>query len=160
MGASTLAGTMQALRWLLGPWMSPWIGRLSDHKWGRIRILAITLGIATVLMAMIPVRMPFEVWLVLLFTLLLVSSLVNTLSDAVASHTASMTSAVAVMTSYAMAMDVGAAIAPTFGYGLEAMLGTSSMYWTSAIVLGCLTMKWAWMGWSTRQAGEIRVVHY
>jgi MFS family permease len=149
LGASTLAGIMQALRWLLGPWISPWIGRLSDKKWGRIRILTLTLGIATVLMAMISVRMPFEVWLVLMFTLLLVSSLVSTLSDAVASDTASTTSAVAVMTSYAIAMDVGAAMGPMFGYGLEAMLGTSSVYWASAIVLGCLTMKWAWTGWST-----------
>jgi MFS family permease len=158
MGASTLAGTMQATRWFLGPWLSPWIGRLSDGRWGRARILAVTLAVATVLMAAIPVRLPFGIWLALIFTLLLVSSLVTTLSDAVASDSASTTSAVAVMTTYAMALDVGAAIGPTLGYGVEALLGESSMFWVSAIVLGGLTIQWTWTSRATKQAADKPVV--
>jgi MFS family permease len=154
MGASTLAGTMQAMRWLLGPWISPWIGRLSDRRWGRTRILAVTLGVATVLMAMIPVHTPFLIWLALIFILLLVSSLVSTLSDSVATDTASTSSAVAVMTMYAMALDVGAAIGPTLGYGLEAILGTSSMYAVSATVLACLTVLWTWTAWATKRVHD------
>ncbi|WAH38129.1 MFS transporter [Alicyclobacillus dauci] len=158
MGASTLAGTMQAVRWLVGPWISPWIGRLSDRRWRRTQLLAFTLGIATLLMGMIPVRTPFVIWLILIFILLLVSSLVSTLSDSVASDTASASSAVAVMTTYAMALDVGAAIGPTLGYGLEALLGTSSMYWGSTMVLACLTIKWAWTAWSNRKQSEIHAL--
>lgn len=155
-GASTLAGTMQAARWSVGPWISPWIGKLSDRSWGRTRILALTFGVATLLMGMIPVRTPFVMWLVLIFILLLVSSLVTTLSDSVASDTALGSSAMAVMTTYTMALDVGAAVGPALGYGLEALLGTFSMYWGSTVVLACLTMKWAWTACSNRRQGEIR----
>lgn len=150
MGASTVAGTLQAIRWFLGPWISPWIGRLSDGRWGRIRILALTLGAATVLMGLVPIHTPFGIWLVLIFLLLLASSLVTTLSDSVASDVATTSSRVAVMTTYAMALDVGAALGPTLGYGLEALLGTSSMYWVSALVLAFLTVKWTWTSLSVR----------
>jgi MFS family permease len=158
MGASTFAGAMQACRWLLGPWISPWIGRLSDGRWGRTRILAGTLGCAAVLMAMIPMKMPFALWLTLLFLLLLVSTLVSTVSDSVASDTAAVSSAVAVMTTYAMAVDVGAAIGPTLGYGLDAWMGTASMYWVSALVLLFLTTTWMWMARSVQRVDRRRSI--
>jgi predicted MFS family arabinose efflux permease len=144
--------------WLLGPWISPWIGRLSDGRWGRTRILAGTLGCAAVLMAMIPMKLPFAIWLLLLFLLLLVSTLVTTVSDSVASDTAASSSVVPVMTTYAMAVDVGAAIGPTLGYGLEALLGTASMYWVSALVLTFLTTTWMWMARSLQQVDGRRSV--
>ena len=34
-GCATLAGTLQALRWLWEPWLAPWFGRLSDGARGR-----------------------------------------------------------------------------------------------------------------------------
>ena len=39
-GCATLAGTLQALRWLWEPWLAPWFGRLSDGARGRGPVLA------------------------------------------------------------------------------------------------------------------------
>ena len=38
-GCATLAGTLQALRWLWEPWLAPWFGRLSDGPRGRGPVL-------------------------------------------------------------------------------------------------------------------------
>lgn len=44
MGCATLAGTLQALRWLWEPWLAPWFGRLSDGPRGRGPVLCACLG--------------------------------------------------------------------------------------------------------------------
>lgn len=142
-GAAALAGILQAIRWTSGMWLSPWTGRLADGKWGRRRMLAGVLAVSTALLAVIPLYMPAELWIVVLMSVLITSTVLTTIVDTLASDAAAGSAKIAVMTAYAMAVDVGAAMGPLFGYSMESMFGLSSVYWISAVILLIMAAKWA-----------------
>jgi MFS family permease len=145
-GAATLAGALQAVRWALGSFMSPWFGRLSDRKWGRRPFLIGSLALAAIFMAVTNFEIPFGLWLLDLLALLIVTTLLSTIMDAMVSDIAIGTARTFIMTIYVVVSDVGASMGPLFGYLSEHFIGLSMTYWLSASLLLLLSIIWFMKG--------------
>jgi len=140
-GAASLAGILQAMRWGWEPWIAPWIGRASDGQNGRHTILMITLLCASVLFMLTPIDIPLMPWLLVLIGIQLTATALTTLADAIASDAASTSSKVVVMTAYSLSIDFGAAIGPFAGYLLNGYVGAYAAYWAAAMVLLLMSAK-------------------
>ena len=141
LGAASLAGILQAIRWSWEPWLAPFFGRLSDGKRGRRPFLCATIAVAALLFSLIPVEMPLPLWLLLLIAVQVTATILTTIpdalaSDAAASHTKD------VMTSYSLMTDLGAALGPLIAYILTQFFGAYAAYWGSAALLSVLLAKW------------------
>nr|WP_307554139.1 MFS transporter [Paenibacillus sp. V4I5] len=145
-GAATLAGALQAVRWALGSFMSPWFGRLSDRKWGRRPLLTGSLALAAICMAATNFEIPFGLWLLDLLALLIVRTLLSTIMDAMVSDIAFGSARTFIMTMYVVVSDVGASMGPLFGYVSEHFIGLSMTYWLSASLLLLLSIFWFMKG--------------
>ncbi|KYZ78080.1 MFS transporter [Anaerosporomusa subterranea] len=141
-GAASLAGILQALRWSWEPWLAPWFGRRSDGRGGRRFLLTSTLLLATALFTLIPLQLPILFWLFLLLLLQVTATILTTLADAVASDVAVSTSKAVVMTAYSFAIDLGAALGPLAAYLLTQTMGPEYTYWFAGVVLGLISLKW------------------
>jgi MFS family permease len=143
-GAATLAGVLQATRWAIGPFLSPWVGKRTDGKWGRRPFLAGSLIAASVFMAIVNIKLPFGLWMLSLLIILLISSILTTVMDAFASDIAFRTSKAKTMTLFVIVADVGASFGPVLGYLSERFLGLSSTFWIAAALLFLLSVRWIW----------------
>lgn len=141
-GAASLAGILQALRWGLQPWLSPWIGRKYDAAPDQGRLFIVVLTGVACLLVIVPFQMPFALWIVLLLGLQLGITAVSTIVDAMASNASTRASKLAVMTSYTVATDLGASLGPSIAYTLDDIVGTSAIYWCAAAVLLLLAGRW------------------
>lgn len=141
-GAASLAGILQALRWGLQPWLSPWIGKRFDAAKNQNRMFVILLVCSACLLAIVPFGMPLAVWLILLLGLQLTVTAVTTIIDALATNASERASKLAVMTSYTVATDLGASLGPSIAYTLDEVVGTSAIYWCAAGVLLLLSGRW------------------
>lgn len=141
-GAASLAGILQALRWGWEPWLAPWIGRISDGKHGRKNILMASLFISAALFAIIPLGLPLGIWLTLILTILLTATVLTTIIDAIACDVAFEAPPKTFMTIYSFAIDIGAALGPVLGYTLTKFSGPYAIYWAIAVGLFILASKW------------------
>ncbi len=141
-GAASIAGFLQALRWGWEPWLAPWFGKISDGRFGRRAILAVTLTLAATLFLLIPVQLPVALWFLLIIAILLTATILTTVIDAVACDVACCSPQKAFMTAYAFAIDIGAALGPVIGYTLNEIWGPYAIYWAIAGSLLLLAVKW------------------
>lgn len=142
LGAASLAGILQAVRWGWEPWLAPFFGRLSDGKRGRRPFLCATIAAAALLFSLIPMQMSLPMWLLLLIGVQVTATILTTIPDALASDAASSYSKSVVMTGYSFATDLGAALGPLAAYILTQFFGTYVAYWGSAALLAALLAKW------------------
>lgn len=141
-GAASLAGILQAIRWGWEPWLAPWVGKKSDGRYGRRNVLVLSLLLATFLFALIPLSMPLLPWLLIVIGIQLTATALTTLTDAVASDAASRSSKYFVLTAYSVAIDFGAAVGPFIGYLLNEYVETYAAYWGTVVVLLLLAITW------------------
>lgn len=135
-GAATLAGILQALRWSWEPWLAPWIGQKSDGVAGRTPALIASLLVAGGFFLLIPLEMPLLVWLLILLGEQIAATFLTTLADALASDAAaSSSSKVTIMTLYSLLVDLGAAIGPLLAYLLNEYAGIYAVYWSAGVIL-------------------------
>jgi MFS family permease len=140
-GAASLAGIMQAIRWGWEPWLAPWFGKQSDATNSRRPLLTSTLLIAAIMFAVIPLTMPIQIWLLLLLILQITATVLTTLSDTVASDEAAATTK-SIMTVYSLTTDLGAALGPLLAYIINEAMGVEYSYWLASLLLGLLSLKW------------------
>lgn len=143
-GAASLAGALQALRWSWEPWLAPWFGRISDGQASRGTMLAFILLLAALLLAILPLHLSFGVWLVTVIGMQLTATALTTIGDAAAADASVNQSRTTVMTLYVMATDIGAALGPFLGYIMAELWGVGSMYWSAAALLAALGVWWLW----------------
>ncbi|WP_051620999.1 MFS transporter [Paenibacillus sp. UNC451MF] len=143
LGAASVAGIVQAVRWAWSPFLSPWIGTWSDGPRGRLPIFLGSLGLAAVALSLLPLPLPFATWLAVLLTAQLANTAIITLSDALAADAATGDSRVAYMTTYTTVVDVGAALGPLAGFALIGPLGLSGLYSLCAALMLLLIVAWA-----------------
>ena len=122
--------------------LSPWIGKKSDGKWGRRVFLIVTLILAAILVFMSQLLLPVPYWLVNLVAVLLTSSILVVLLNSYASDLAEENSRAGTITSYVMISDVGAAFGPALGYLSEDVFGLKTTYWIAASILLLLALQW------------------
>jgi MFS family permease len=141
-GAASLAGVLQALRWGWEPWLAPWFGRMSDGRLGRRSILIITFATAAVFFLLVPLQLPLGLWLVLILAILLTATILTTVIDAIACDVAACFSQKTFMTAYSLAIDIGAAVGPLLSFALNDSSGPYAIYWVIAVILSILAVKW------------------
>lgn len=141
-GAASVAGILQALRWGWEPWLAPRFGRISDGRFGRKTMLAVTMLTAALLFSLISLNMPTMLWLLLILSILLTATILTTLADTVACDVAFYAPPKTFMTVYSFSIDLGAAMGPVIGYTLNAVWGPYAVYWCMALILFCLGIKW------------------
>jgi MFS family permease len=143
LGAASVAGIIQAVRWAWSPYLSPRIGSWSDGPRGRLPLYIASLAIAAAALALLPLSLSFAAWLLLVLVAQLTNTAIVTLTDALAADAATGSSRVAYMTTYTTVVDVGAALGPMLGFALLSQLGLGGLYGLCAILLLLLAALWA-----------------
>lgn len=120
-GAASLGGILQAVRWSWEPFLAPFFGWLSDHpRAGRKKTFIISSLIGAALFAFLPADMGLLPWLLLLLLLQVTATALTTAGDAVAADTAVRSGAkIKVITAYSVLTDVGAAAGPAAAFALN-----------------------------------------
>lgn len=143
-GAATLAGVMQSLRWVILPFVIPKIGNVLDKAKQKSNILIMFLGCASVLLVLIALPLGLTSWLIVLLIHLLIASIITTIIDAIITDFASKVSnTVFIMTLFTIIIDLGAALGPITGYILEHKIGMTNLFLAAASV--CLILKITWI---------------
>lgn len=120
-GAASLGGVLQAVRWSWEPFLAPFFGWLSDHpRAGRKKTFIISSLIGAALFAFLPADMGLLPWLLLLLLLQVTATALTTAGDAVAADTAVRSGAkIKVITAYSVLTDVGASAGPAAAFALN-----------------------------------------
>ncbi|TPG71049.1 MFS transporter [Brevibacillus laterosporus] len=144
LGAATLAGFLQAMRWIWEPWLAPWIGRVSDGKWGRRQLLWSSLFCTAICLFFIPIEKSLCWMIVVLLLVQLLATALTTLSDTHASDIAAIHSQHkgTILTAYTMAVDLGAALGPLIGLSVIQLWSPLPLYWGACLVIFLLSITW------------------
>ncbi len=142
MGAATLAGIVQALRWSWEPVLAPWFGRISDGRIGRKKMLGYSLFLASSLFFIIPLHFNIILWLIAILLTQLTATVLTTLMDALALDHAQYSSKRAMMTLYSMSTDVGAALGPILGFFITTTFGVKHTFWFASTIAIILSVRW------------------
>lgn len=143
-GAATLSGGMQALRWGIAPFLTPKIGNIFDRAKQKNMVLVFFLVSASIFLFLIPLPLKLVFWLPVLLIHLLVASIITTVLDGVATDYASkMTNRLLLMTIFTIVLDLGAALGPIIGYSLEQQIGLSNLFWLASAICLILMILWA-----------------
>jgi MFS family permease len=142
-GAATLAGVIQALRWGIGPFMVPRFGNILDKTKQKNIFLSIFLVCAFIMLMMIPLELPLWFWVPLLLVHVLISSVLTMTMDAFVGDFASkVKNKVLVMTAFTIIVDLGAALGPITGYTLEKNIGLTNLFWLATGICLLLAITW------------------
>ena len=141
-GAATLGGILQAVRWGWEPWLAPGIGVLSDRRFGRRSMMVASLGVGVVVFGLVALSLPLPLWLIVLLGIQLTGTSLTTIADSVASDTASVRGGRVFMMWYSFSVDLGAALGPILAYLINDMWGMDAAYAGTAVLLLIFAVKW------------------
>lgn len=141
-GAGTITGFIQALRTGWDPFLAPYLGRISDQKWGRIPILILALLAAAVCLSLFPLKLPMVLFLALLLLFQLTTTVLITMSDSIAADLAAGPLQITVITFYTLFSDIGAALGPLLGFVMMDVFGIQSLYWLTSFIIVPLAVYW------------------
>lgn len=117
LSSGVAAGLLIGMRWSWEPFLAPFIGDLSDRKWGRHSMLTMALIITGALYPLIDSELPLFFWIFIIVILLICSTILTTLTDALFSDMATgFESKTSLVTYYSIAVDLGAAFGPLLAY--------------------------------------------
>jgi MFS family permease len=151
-GAASIGGLLQAIRWGWEPFLAPWFGKVTDGERGRRPLFVLCLALAAMLFALVPADMPFLLWIALFLFIQLTATALTTVMDALASDAASRSDKVTVMTAYSMVTDLGAALGPSLAYLVGSLWGMAAVFWGAAGICLLLGMRWAFASFSLRRS--------
>ncbi|MGD8190812.1 MFS transporter [Brevibacillus ginsengisoli] len=117
-GASSIAGVLQGLRWGWEPWIAPWIGKKADQTEDRHFLFGGVLIGAAFLFIGILSSVSIPIWLLMVLALLFTASLVTTLVDALMTASLTIHNRHRFLPSYTWATDIGATLGPIIGFWL------------------------------------------
>lgn len=141
-GAATLGGILQAVRWGWEPWLAPGIGVLSDRRFGRRSMMVASLGAGVVVFGLVALSLPLPLWLIVLLGIQLTGTSLTTIADSVASDTASVRGGRVFMMWYSFSVDLGAVLGPILAYLINDMWGMDAAYAGTAVLLLIFAVKW------------------
>ncbi|MDZ5472331.1 MFS transporter [Bacillus sp. 31A1R] len=146
-GAASLAGILQAVRWGSLPFLTPRVGSLVDKSKMKPFVLFVFMIMATLSLLIISLDIPLLIWLPFLIVHLLISSSVTTIVDTMVSELASkMSNQVKIMTVFTIIADLGAALGPILGYTFEQLFGIRNVLVVCAIIILFLSIRWLLLG--------------
>jgi MFS family permease len=132
--STALAGIIQAIRWMWEPFLAGRFGKYSDGPKGRLPLIMASLIGAAAGYALIPWKLPITIWVIIVLFIMLTATALTTLMDAMASDVARLSSVISVMTTYAVATDLGSALGPLLSYWfVEYKYGLLGIYLCSSL---------------------------
>lgn len=141
LGAASLAGVLQAIRWTWEPWLAPWFGRRSDSAGDRYPLLLASLIAGSACFALLPSALPLALWMCLLLLVQITATSLTTLADALAADAAAGASGASVMTLYSLSIDLGAAAGPFLGYLANQCAGSYASCYGASLLLAALALQ-------------------
>lgn len=154
-GAVAVAGVLQSLRTGMDPFLAPFIGKWSDIKFGRMPLLMTALLGGSICLFLIPLNLPFTVFVLLIFVFQIISTVLITTSDALAVDLSNDYASVKTMTHYTLVIDLGSALGPLISYFIIDFIGLRWLYWSTGIVMVIL-FAYRYRGYN-RQQEKIQV---
>lgn len=142
LGAASLGGILQAIRWGWEPWLAPLFGSLTDGKHNRYSILVISTAVAAISFSIISFDMPLMLWLILILILQMTATSLTTIADTLAADIATNSAKVKIMTLYSLLIDLGAALGPMIAYFMNQYLHPYASYWGASFLLLLITIKY------------------
>lgn len=141
-GAASLGGIIQAVRWSWEPWIAPLVGSLTDRTQGRYSILVFSTAIAAILFSVISFNMPLIIWISLLLILQITATSLTTITDVLAADIAINSAKIKIITLYSLFIDLGAALGPMLAYVMNQYLNPYASCWGAAGILLAITLKY------------------
>jgi MFS family permease len=142
-GAASITGILQAVRWGSLPFLTPRVGSLVDRSKTKPLVLFVFMVMATMSLLIISLDIPLFIWLPFLIVHLLISSSVTTIVDTLVSELASkMSNQVKIMTVYTIIADLGAALGPILGYTFEQLFGIRIVLVICAMIIFFISIRW------------------
>lgn len=142
LGAATIGGLLQAVRWGWEPWGAPWIGQVSDKFGSRSGMLVVSFALTAVLFAMMTCEVPMAIWILIVLGVQMGGTSLTTLADSAAADCAAQTGRMAVMTWFSFAIDLGSAIGPLFALALVSYGGLHTVCLVGAALLAVFALYW------------------
>lgn len=139
-GAATLSGIIQALRWGWEPWLAPLFGTLCGRRNGAWRILIISTATGSILFFLVTLHMPIYLWLALLILLQVMGTSLTTVADVIAANEAVSSARVKIITAYSLLVDIGAAAGPAAAYLINEYISAYASYWLCGMILLAITL--------------------
>ncbi|MEC0227673.1 MFS transporter [Paenibacillus alba] len=157
--STMLSGVLQAARWGWEPFLATWIGLRSDGPRGRLPLFGLALLSSAAGYALVPWQLPIYMWCLVILLIMATSTALSTLMDALASDVARHSSAIAVMTAYSVATDMGSALGPMLIYLLIDLPGGLKYIYLGSAFLLLLVALWHRPGSKTGTTGLRNVIN-
>ncbi|MFS0559915.1 MFS transporter [Terribacillus sp. 179-K 1B1 HS] len=141
-GAATLTGFIQALRWAWDPFIAPKIGNIIDKRKIPAHVILFPLLAGGIIISALVSFKTVGVLIILLLFFQMISTLFVTITDSLAIKAAAKSDKVKVMTAYTIVIDVGAALGPLLAFIVLDMYSLNSIYYLSGIIMICLGIVW------------------
>ena len=141
-GAASLAGILQAIRWGWDPFLAPWIGKQLHSKQRMLKVLLIPLFLGGTMFIVLGNIQSIFILIVGLLIFQLLSTIFVTTTDTIATNAAAHLDKVKVMTVHTVVVDIGAALGPFVTFSLLGIIGLSSVYMAAGFLLILLGIMW------------------
>jgi MFS family permease len=142
LGAATLAGMLQALRWGCEPWLAPLTGKLADTRYGWQLLFLYAFGCGAIIFALLALPLPLPLWFACLLGMQATATALTTLADTGAANASAETGGRSLLMAYALLTDMGAAFGPLLAYSLNALFGINTVYALCAGLFVTLFVLW------------------
>lgn len=133
-GVATVSGALLGVRWIVELLLAPGSGRLADRL-GRGRAAAVGALVQAAMLVTVVTANRVELIFLAACGLFAGAVLYSVSLDAAAADLAAVTGPTKILSRYATAQDVGAALGPALGYALSGVVGLSSTYASVAATL-------------------------
>jgi MFS family permease len=144
LGAGSLAGFFQALRWAWEPWLAPAVGKSADKRFGWRKMLLFVFWAAGLAFILPALPLPLPLWIAGILGMQVASTALSTLVDAGAADVAARAGegGRSLLMAYALLADVGAAVGPVIAYSLNALWGIDLVYGLCGLCFWGLALVW------------------
>ncbi|GGP13154.1 MFS transporter [Oceanobacillus neutriphilus] len=153
-GAATLAGIIQAIRWAWDPVFAPMIGSFVDRSKYKYNWILVPLTLGSIAFLIIGSVESFVLLLITIMFFQMVSTGLVTITDTLAGDAAARSNPVKMMTLHTVAVDLGAAIGPLLSFIIIDVYGISAVFYLSSLVMLLVAGAWVVFHFSQRERGR------
>ncbi|WP_227994917.1 MFS transporter [Oceanobacillus sp. CFH 90083] len=141
-GAATLAGIIQAIRWAWDPVFAPVIGSFADKQKQKYPWILVPLLLGSIAFFIIGYVESFIFLVIIIMFFQVVSTSFVTITDTLAGDAAARTDPVKMMTLHTVAVDLGAAIGPLLSFIIIDLYGISAVFYLSSMIMILVGISW------------------
>ncbi|SDJ83235.1 MFS transporter [Sediminibacillus albus] len=141
-GAATLAGIIQAVRWSWDPFVAPMVGKVIDGSNLKHHLLLIPAFSGAVLLILLAHTSSIVSLIILLLMFQLTSTAFVTTADTLAARAAVQSDQLKMMTAYTVVIDIGAALGPLMAFFLLQRSSITILYDLAGCSLLLLGVAW------------------